>query len=161
MLPLGRLRASHHAGVTTLAAGHGPHTRHEAMKKRPLSPFFSIYEPQLTWLMSISHRLTGAGLAVGLYASCIGATLSSTGIIDQSIPDLYTFAIQAAAAAPQPMVYMGKMVVAPTFVYHSLNGLRHLLWDVGAFLSLKGVYVTGWAVNLASLFGGLALALIY
>ena len=32
---------------------------------RPISPHFTIYQPQLTWYMSIAHRITGAALAVG------------------------------------------------------------------------------------------------
>jgi succinate dehydrogenase (ubiquinone) cytochrome b560 subunit len=32
--------------------------------KRPSSPHFTIYQPQLTWLASIVHRGTGTGLSV-------------------------------------------------------------------------------------------------
>ncbi|CAJ0826446.1 10600_t:CDS:2 [Entrophospora sp. SA101] len=32
---------------------------------RPLSPHFTIYQPQLTWYMSLTHRVTGAGLGIG------------------------------------------------------------------------------------------------
>lgn len=31
--------------------------------KRPSSPHFTIYQPQLTWLGSIANRVTGAGLS--------------------------------------------------------------------------------------------------
>lgn len=34
-------------------------------KKRPMSPHFVIYEPQITWLGSIAHRITGIGFAFG------------------------------------------------------------------------------------------------
>src|SRR3546814_14342766 len=33
--------------------------------RRPLSPHLQIYKPQLTSVMSISHRVTGVGLAAG------------------------------------------------------------------------------------------------
>src|SRR3546814_13507861 len=33
--------------------------------RRPLSPHLQIYKPQLTSVMSISHRATGVGLAAG------------------------------------------------------------------------------------------------
>ena len=33
--------------------------------KRPLSPHLQIYKPQLTSIMSISHRITGVALALG------------------------------------------------------------------------------------------------
>ncbi len=32
---------------------------------RPSSPHFTIYQPQITWLVSIAHRVTGTGLSVG------------------------------------------------------------------------------------------------
>lgn len=37
-----------------------------------MSPHLTIYEPQLTWLMSIGHRITGAGLACLVYGGGIG-----------------------------------------------------------------------------------------
>lgn len=36
---------------------------------RPISPHLSIYQPQLTWLMSIGHRITGAYLSTGKFCS--------------------------------------------------------------------------------------------
>lgn len=32
--------------------------------KRPSSPHFTIYQPQLTWFASIANRITGVGLTV-------------------------------------------------------------------------------------------------
>lgn len=32
--------------------------------KRPSSPHFTIYQPQLTWIMSIANRVTGVALSV-------------------------------------------------------------------------------------------------
>lgn len=36
----------------------------EQRLKRPSSPHFTIYQPQLTWIGSIANRVTGAGLSV-------------------------------------------------------------------------------------------------
>ena len=33
--------------------------------KRPLSPHLQVYKPQITSVLSILHRVTGAALAVG------------------------------------------------------------------------------------------------
>lgn len=30
--------------------------------------------------------------------------------------------------------------------YHLLNGIRHLLWDAGWLLDLRGAYASGWTV---------------
>ena len=35
----------------------------EQRLRRPNSPHFTIYQPQLTWLSSIANRVTGAGLS--------------------------------------------------------------------------------------------------
>jgi succinate dehydrogenase (ubiquinone) cytochrome b560 subunit len=32
--------------------------------RRPSSPHFTIYEPQITWIGSIANRMTGVGLSV-------------------------------------------------------------------------------------------------
>ena len=37
-------------------------------KQRPLSPHLQIYKPQLTSILSITHRLTGILLTIGLFA---------------------------------------------------------------------------------------------
>lgn len=34
--------------------------------KRPSSPHFTIYQPQITWVASIANRVTGVGLSVGM-----------------------------------------------------------------------------------------------
>ena len=36
------------------------------MKERPLSPHLQVYRPMLTMMMSIVHRITGAGLYFGM-----------------------------------------------------------------------------------------------
>lgn len=46
-----------------------------AKAQRPVSPHLKIYQPQLTWVMSIAHRATGAGLAAG--TSEIGQSLKT------------------------------------------------------------------------------------
>jgi succinate dehydrogenase (ubiquinone) cytochrome b560 subunit len=35
--------------------------------RRPSSPHFTIYQPQLTWYASIANRMTGVGLSVRTY----------------------------------------------------------------------------------------------
>lgn len=39
-----------------------------------------------------------------------------------------------------------KTAVAAPFSFHCWNGVRHLVWDTGKFLDLKGVYATGYTV---------------
>lgn len=121
--------------------------------RRPLSPHLTIYQPQLTWLMSIGHRMTGAFTAALLYS-----TAMYYGVAQPA-----DFAGQLALGVqqlPLALVSLGKFAIALPFYYHSLNGIRHLIWDVGLALSLRGVYAGGWLVNSASLTAALYSALI-
>ena len=38
----------------------------KALKKRPLSPHLTIYKPQVTSILSIMHRITGASMFFGV-----------------------------------------------------------------------------------------------
>ncbi|QSL64908.1 hypothetical protein MERGE_002212 [Pneumocystis wakefieldiae] len=47
---------------------------------------------------------------------------------------------------PAQAKVLAKFIVSFPFTYHSFNGLRHLYWDTGRGLTLKGVYTTGYIV---------------
>ncbi|KAH9991720.1 succinate dehydrogenase cytochrome b560 subunit [Russula vinacea] len=107
---------------------------------RPSSPHFTIYQPQLTWIGSIANRITGAGLSLLLYGFSLAYLLA---------PSTFSSANLAE-----------KTILAAPFAFHSLNGLRHLAWDTGKFLTLKGAYRTGYAVLGASAITTVALVLL-
>ncbi|RUS20520.1 succinate dehydrogenase cytochrome b560 subunit [Endogone sp. FLAS-F59071] len=121
---------------------------------RPVSPDLAIYQPQLTWYMSGAHRVTGATLAGGLYAGilaylagpAVGVHLDSASLVS------------AVASLPVAAKVGVKATLAFPFVFHSLNGVRHLIWDTGSFLSLKGVYTSGYIVLGSTVLGSLYLA---
>ncbi|PCH42679.1 succinate dehydrogenase cytochrome b560 subunit [Wolfiporia cocos MD-104 SS10] len=121
--------------------------------KRPSSPHFTIYQPQLTWLSSIANRMTGAALSVLLYGYAI-AYLAAPTIFDS------THVIEFVAGLPDAVKIAGKTILAAPFAFHSLNGLRHLSWDMGKFLSLKGAYQAGYAVLGATAVSTVALVLM-
>jgi succinate dehydrogenase (ubiquinone) cytochrome b560 subunit len=56
------------------------------------------------------------------------------------------------------LVWFAKLLIAAPFCYHTFNGVRHLLWDYGRFLSIKGVYQTGYAVTGATAVSSVYLA---
>ena len=116
--------------------------------RRPMSPHLTIYAMQLTNTLSITFRLCGASLAVMLYTFGI-----SSALFDISVPQVLDF----VASLPAPVVLMAKSVVAVPFAYHWMNGIRHLLWDLGIGLSLKGVYTGGYTMLLATSVASLAL----
>ena len=114
-----------------------------ASSNRPLSPFMigPYYKPQLTSMLSITHRLTGLALAFGTIFIAAWVTAAATS------PEAYG---QFAWAANS---IVGKLLlIAYTWalVYHLCNGIRHLFWDTGRGFALKSAYASGYAVVGAS-----------
>lgn len=94
---------------------------------RPLSPHLTIYRPQLTSITSIFVRITGNALIVAAL--------------------LIVWWFVAAAAGPAAFAladgvlgsWFGKLVLLGSvwaLWYHSLGGLRHLIWDTGRMLDV-------------------------
>jgi succinate dehydrogenase / fumarate reductase, cytochrome b subunit len=108
-----------------------------ATRARPLSPHLQIYRPQLTSLLSITHRATGVALSAGSLLLVWGLVVLAAGS-------------EAWSQFAQLMnSVFGRLVVAAfvfSLVYHWLNGLRHLAWDTGWGLDLKRAYATGWTL---------------
>ncbi|KAF8813559.1 succinate dehydrogenase cytochrome b560 subunit [Phlegmacium glaucopus] len=120
---------------------------------RPNSPHFTIYQPQLTWIASIANRVTGAGLSVLLYGFSM-AYLIAPGTFDS------IHVVEFIASLPEGVKYASKAILAAPFAFHSLNGLRHLSWDMVKFVSVKGAYATGYVVLAATAVSTVALTLI-
>ncbi|TFK61944.1 cytochrome b subunit of succinate dehydrogenase, Sdh3p [Pluteus cervinus] len=120
---------------------------------RPSSPHFTIYQPQLTWIASIAHRGAGVGIAVLLYGFSI-AYLIAPGTFDSA------HVIEVVQSLPDSVKYAGKTILAAPFAFHSLNGVRHLAWDMGKFMNVKGAYATGYAVLGATAISTAALVLM-
>jgi len=107
--------------------------------KRPSSPHFTVYQPQLTWIGSIGHRVTGVALSTLLYGFSI-AYLVAPGTFDSQ------HIVEFVSGLPEGVKYAGKAILAAPFAFHSLNGIRHLSWDMVKFITLKGAYATGYVV---------------
>ena len=100
------------------------------------------YKPQMTSIMSITHRATGVFLSV------IGAPLFLWWII-ATAGGAASFAVFERFAASLP----GKLVLAVSVLclfYHLLNGIRHLVWDTGRALEIRSAYTAGWIVLIAT-----------
>lgn len=109
--------------------------------KRPMSPHMQIYKPQLTSVLSFSHRATGVALSVGTM--------------------LLVWWLFAAASGPEAFAvvqgflgsWFGYLVLfgfSYALMYHLCNGIRHLFWDVGLGFELETVYKSGWATVIVS-----------
>ena len=106
-------------------------------KPRPLSPHLQVYRPQLTSVMSIMHRASGAVLATGsLLVALWLVALAAGAVVFNPVAD----------AMQHPF---GQLVVfgySLALVYHGLNGIRHLMWDLRIGLEIKQVYQSGYLV---------------
>ena len=106
-------------------------------KPRPLSPHLQVYRPQLTSVMSIMHRASGAVLATGslLVALWLVALAAGTTVFNP-----------VADAIQHPLGQLVVLCYSLALVYHGLNGIRHLMWDLRIGLEIKQVYQSGYLV---------------
>ena len=104
---------------------------------RPLSPHLTIYRPQLNSVTSILTRITGNALLLGalliVWWFLAAATSESyfnvaNGVITSWFGDLVMFGSVWA------------------LWYHTLAGVRHLIWDNAAMLELDLVEKLGWGI---------------
>ena len=115
--------------------------------KRPLSPHLTIFRPWLTMAVSMAHRISGAGLYIGmallalyLLGEGFGGWLHGltgwlgSGLIGGPIVFLVTWAI----------------------FQHLLGGVRHALWDRGLYMDPRGREF----LALGTLIGGVGLTLL-
>lgn len=89
---------------------------------RPLSPHLQVYKLPLTGILSITHRMTGIILALGLV--------------------LVVYIVSAIAAGADAYQTMQNLMnqgfcqlIFWAFIYalffHLCHGIRHLIWDMG------------------------------
>ena len=104
---------------------------------RPLSPHLTIYRPQLTSMTSILTRITGNALLISAL--------------------LVVWWFLAAATSPESFAvangvltsFFGKLVLILSLWglwYHTLAGIRHMIWDNAIGLDLDTAEKMGWAV---------------
>jgi len=105
--------------------------------QRPLSPDLQIYRPQLTSVLSITHRLTGVALSVGAPLLVFWLIAAATG------PQSYS-ALHAFLASWVGLVLLLGWTYS--LFFHLCNGIRHLFWDAGYGFELEAIYASGWAV---------------
>ncbi len=108
-----------------------------AAQQRPLSPHLQIYQPQLTSVLSILHRATGVFLGFSAFALVVW--LFAVAGDGESLTRF-----NALAASPLGVAFL--LAATASLSYHLLNGIRHLLWDIGWGFELPKVYASGWTV---------------
>ena len=109
---------------------------------RPLSPHLDIYQYQITWTVSIMHRITGVAMTLGLIlivAWLVAAAFS---------PELFSLIDGVLRSWIGMVIIFGSLWA---FWFHFLNGIRHLFWDLGYGFNLSTVWRSGWVVVLGSI----------
>ncbi len=110
-------------------------------QNRPLSPHLTIYRPQMSSMTSILVRISGLSLIVAFF--------------------LISGWVWAAAVSPKAFDFMTCVLTHPIGIiilsaslwalfYHSLGGIRHLIWDMGAGLSVQNADRMGWIMIIGS-----------
>ena len=107
--------------------------------QRPLSPFMfpSWYRFGTTSTLSILHRLSGIGLAVG--SILLAWWLVAVAAGGQALSATHAFLVS-------PIGLLLLFLWSAAFFYHLCNGVRHLLWDVGKGFELRSARRSGYAV---------------
>jgi len=120
--------------------------------KRPLSPHLQVYKPQLTSVLSITHRGTGVFLSLG--ALVLTFWLVSLAVSEELFNSFHL----------HTTFWYGKLFLIGfvfSLYYHLANGIRHLFWDIGLGLEISTTYKSGYftifisvVLTLATLFIG-------
>lgn len=108
---------------------------------RPLSPHLTIYRPQITSISSILTRITGNALL-------ISAALIIWWFLAAATSEAYFNYANAVLTS-----WFGDLVLLLSLLglwYHTLAGIRHLIWDNAYGLELETAEKLGWAVMIGS-----------
>jgi succinate dehydrogenase / fumarate reductase cytochrome b subunit len=104
---------------------------------RPLSPHLQIYRPQFTSITSILTRITGNALLVGALLVVWWFLAAASG------PEYFAVADGVITS------FLGDLVMLLSvwaLWYHTLAGVRHLIWDTGRGFDLKQAEQLAYAV---------------
>ena len=109
------------------------------MKKEnlPLSPHLQIYKPQVTSILSISHRVSGFALNFSLIILVFGLLCTALG------EKYYNFFVFIIKSFPLKIIIFLTIL---GFSYHLFNGIRHIIWDFGFFLENKSSAIFGYLI---------------
>ena len=109
--------------------------------ERPLSPHLQVYKPQMTSVLSITHRATGVALIIGTIF--LGAIVIAAAMGEAHYDMIMGYA----------NTLVGKIILLGwtwSLYYHLCNGIRHLFWDMGYLFKIHNANRAGYVVLLSS-----------
>ena len=103
-------------------------------EKNPLSPHLQIYGWHISSLLSITHRIVGIVNVIAITLICLWTISLLFG------EENYEFIKHLFQS------FFGKFIIISliwSFSFHTLNEIRHLIWDLGYGFDLKISKITG------------------
>ena len=120
-------------------------------EKNPLTPHLQVYKWQISSLLSITHRITGFALNFSLVLFVIGLLCISSG------ESYYLIYLSYLKTFPLKIIFFLTIL---GFIYHLLNGFRHILWDFGLFLENKSASIFGYLIIILTLISTIYLSFV-
>jgi len=120
---------------------------------RPESPW-AVYKFEHQMVMSLAHRISGAAVGVVFYAGGIALAVAP-----DTIP-VYMEALKSLELGPAVM-FPVKFIIAFPVMYHTMTGIRHMVWDFHSGYKIPQVkqmalVVMGVSIGLSALLAGIA-----
>ena len=109
---------------------------------RPLSPHLQVYRPQITMVMSILHRITGAALYFGTLLLAAWLIAAAMGEREYEL---------FAGLLRHPIGLLVLFGYTWALCHHMLGGVRHLIWDTGRGFQIWQVNALSWLTVLSSI----------
>uniref|UniRef100_A0A8B9W6T3 Succinate dehydrogenase cytochrome b560 subunit, mitochondrial n=1 Tax=Bos mutus grunniens TaxID=30521 RepID=A0A8B9W6T3_BOSMU len=147
---------------------------------RPLSPHISIYGWSLPMAMSICHRGTGIALSAATanlqkaappeYSECSNNLkfrqrteshgVSLFGLSALLVPGSFESHLEfvKSLCLGPALIHTAKFALVFPLMYHTWNGIRHLMWDLGKGLTISQLHQSGVAVLVLTVLSSVGLA---
>ncbi len=105
--------------------------------RRPLSPHLQVYRWPISMALSIGHRITGVGMALG--------TLLMTWWLVAAATSGDAFRVVQGFLGS----WLGVILLlgwSGALIFHLASGIRHLIWDIGRGFDDRAYRASGRAV---------------
>uniref|UniRef100_H0X9R1 Succinate dehydrogenase cytochrome b560 subunit, mitochondrial n=1 Tax=Otolemur garnettii TaxID=30611 RepID=H0X9R1_OTOGA len=116
-----------------------------------LGPQLCIRNWSLPMAMSICHRGTGIAVSTGVSLFGLSALLLPGNF------ESYLELVKSLGLGPA-LIHTAKFALVFPLMYHTWNGIRHLMWDLGKGLKIPQLYQSGVVVLVLTVLSSVGLA---